>query len=151
MAYFTYKFSTNEPVSESNNNTNEVVNSNEESSVTNDSDVDDQVNFNFRQIGYYKSDENHRVFTYLFQSTNEINLNNISTEIWDAIEQHGLNQMNTSGRNTQSFYYVRRENIPDVTLSNNFEIAINRAYDNNPIAVVYIQFDGQTGISKFPD
>ena len=105
--------------------------------------------FKFEQIGYFKKDQ-QRVFTFYINSTEIIDKNNVPEGLWRDIETHGKKQMNTQGKNTQSFYYLSHTKAPDVTQMKTYEGAIDRASENEPIALVYIMFNGDNGIVKNP-
>lgn len=105
----------------------------------------------FEQIGYYKGNSKNRVFTFYINSTKTISRDNIPIGLWNAIEEHGLKQMNTIGKTTQSFYYLTKQKAPDVTMYKTYDAAMNKAYDQAPVAVVYTQFNGEKGLLKKPE
>lgn len=111
--------------------------------------VTETLSIEFEQIGYFKNDQ-QRVFTFYINSTEIIDKNNIPEKLWSVIEEHGKKQMNTQGKNTQSFYYLSRTNAPDVTNMKTYEGAIDKASLNEPLALVYIMFNGDKGIIKKP-
>lgn len=110
----------------------------------------DDIKYEFEQVGYFKGSNNTRVYTFEIKTDENIIMGSVPNELWQLIETHGSNRMNTSGRNTQSFYYLSGTNIPDVTLSSDFDMAYEKAYEVQPLALVYIQFNGQKGLAKHP-
>jgi len=105
-----------------------------------DSDIA-SIETEFEQIGYYKGDLKNRVFTFYINSTKTISRDSIPVGLWNAIEEHGLKQMHTTGKNTQSFYYLTKQKAPNVTIYKTYDAAMNKAYDQTPVAVVYTQFN----------
>ena len=103
----------------------------------------------FEQVGYFKNDQ-QRVFTYFIDSPTRIDKDSVPEELWNAIEKHGKSQMNTKGKNTQSFYYLSRINTPDVTTLRTYDIALDKANLSDPLAIVYIMFNGDKGIVRNP-
>jgi len=104
--------------------------------------------YSFEQIGYYKSDSRFRVFTFYIKTQEKINKDSIPEDMWSAIREHGKNQMHTEGTQTQSFYYLSKENTPDVTLLKSYKSAINTAYNQKPLAVVSIDITGVNFVKK---
>lgn len=111
--------------------------------------VTDTMSIEFEQIGYFKDDQ-QRVFTFYINSTEKIDKNNVPEKLWSVIEGHGKQQMNTQGKNTQSFYYLSRTNTPDVTNMKTYVRAIDKAYLNESLSLVYIMFNGEKGIIRNP-
>ena len=98
--------------------------------------------YSFEQIGYYKADNKMRAFTFLINTSEKLNKDSIPDELWTTIQNHGNNMMHTQGRQTQSFYYLSREQTPDVTMVNSYDAAINAAYNKKPLAVVSQDISG---------
>ena len=94
------------------------------------------ANQDFKQVGYYKGAERHRIFTF-----------NSETLDINAIKEHGASQMNTSGRITWSFYY--RGNAPDITLLT-FDGAYDRCLLRKPVAKVGILMNGKVVLVENP-
>ncbi|MDZ7846932.1 MAG: hypothetical protein U5L96_09245 [Owenweeksia sp.] len=110
----------------------------------------DRSSVDFEQIGYWKGESKQRMFTFSIESTEQINSGSIPEELWSAIQEHGQKQMNTSGRNTMSYYYLNKQNTPDITTYSTYDGAYEKAMCAKPIAEVYIQFNGEKGINKNP-
>lgn len=107
--------------------------------------------YNFDQIGYYKSENNLRVFTFYINTQEQLSKDSIPEELWTLINEHGRNRMHTQGVQTQSFYFLDKKKAPDVTMYPSFDKALNKAYDNKPLAVVYIDNYGKKGLIQNPD
>lgn len=115
------------------------------SSVKNSKD-----NLTFEQIGYFKNSNKLRYFTFYVKSDSLINPNSINQNVFDEIEKHGSKQTNTSGEITASFYYLNKEQTPDITLLSAQE-ANDLAHNKKPIAAVWIMPNGQINFIKNPE
>jgi hypothetical protein len=107
--------------------------------------------FEFEQIGYFKSDNNNRVFTFYINTWRDLDIDSIPEQLWEAIKVHGNRLMHTSGVQTHSYYYTRKVNTPDITLAGSFVNAVDKCYEKKPIALVLIGVDGKSGFIKYPD
>ncbi|MDO9512071.1 MAG: hypothetical protein Q7J34_09950 [Bacteroidales bacterium] len=108
------------------------------------------VNLNFEQVGYYKGDNNLRYFTFYVESSESLNANSISEDIFEALKKHGSKQMNTPGQVTASFYYIDRSATPDIT-SLTAQRANDIAHERKPIASVWIMPKGTINLIKNPE
>jgi hypothetical protein len=104
--------------------------------------VTDKLSIEFEQIGYFKMN-NNRVFTYNIKTTEKVDKENAPKEFWDAVKKHGESQMNTSGKLTNSYYYLNDKKAPNITNMNDFFAANEKANDFSPVAVVYINPSGE--------
>lgn len=104
-------------------------------------------NLTFEQIGYFKNDSKLRYFTFWVKSDSLINPNSISEKIYNKIKEHGSKQMNTSGKITASFYYLNKEQTPDITLLS-AQKANDLAHNKKPIVAVWQMPNGQVNLIK---
>ncbi len=104
----------------------------------------------FEQIGYYKNDSKLRYFTFWVKSNSVINPNSISEKIYNEIKEHGSKQMNTSGKITASFYYLTKEQAPDITLLS-AQKANDLAHNKKPIVAIWKMPNGQVNLIKNPE
>ncbi|NOX47150.1 MAG: hypothetical protein GXO89_09260 [Chlorobi bacterium] len=56
------------------------------------------INLNFEQIGYYKGENKLRYFTFYVNSSETLNPDSITEDVFEALKKHGSKQMNTSGQ-----------------------------------------------------
>lgn len=111
----------------------------------------DSTSNDFEEIGYWKGNNKHRIFTFYIKSAENIQRDSIPKELWTAIKGHGEKRMNTSGKNTLSYYYLNKQNTPDVSSYKTYDGAYEKAMCANPIAEVFIQFNGEKGLIKNPE
>lgn len=104
----------------------------------------------FEQIGYYKNVSKLRYFTFWVKSNSVINPNSISEKIYNEIKEHGSKQMNTSGKITASFYYLVKEQAPDITLLS-AQKANDLAHNKKPIVAIWQMPNGQVNLIKNPE
>lgn len=103
--------------------------------------------FKVEQIGYFK-ENNMRVFTYVISSEQNINRNNVPQELIDLMKKTGGSDMHTIGKITQTFFYI--DKAPDITLIKTYPNAINKAFDNKPLAIYAKNMDGKISFDLNP-
>jgi hypothetical protein len=108
------------------------------------------INIKFEQIGYFKADNKLRYFTFYVNSSEELRRDSVPQEVIDEIKEHGSNQMNTSGMATASFYYLIKEDAPNIT-GLDAQTANDIAHERNPIASVWIMPNGQVNFINNPE
>lgn len=104
----------------------------------------------FDQIGYHKSDNNLRYFTFYVYRADMGKIDTDSEEFFNKLKQHGSSQPHTEGRVTTSFYYLDKNKTPDITQLNS-QAANDLAHERDPIAAVWIQVDGEVNLIKNPE
>jgi hypothetical protein len=104
----------------------------------------------FEQIGYFKNDNKLRYFTFWINSNNQINPSSISEKSYNEIKEHGSKQTNTSGKITASFYYLDKEQTPDITMLS-AQDANDLAHKKKPIVAVWKMPNGQINLIKNPE
>jgi len=104
----------------------------------------------FEQIGYFKGDNNLRYFTFWVDSDSVINPDSIPSNILSELKTHGRKQMNTKGQVTASFYYLYKDQVPDITLLT-AQAANDIAHERKPIASVWIMPTGRVNIIENPE
>jgi hypothetical protein len=102
----------------------------------------------FEQIGYFKSQDRLRYFTFYVEVPEQPDYIH-SENFYNEIKKHGAGQMYTDGKTTASFYYLDKKSTPDITLLN-AQQANNIAHENNPIASVWIHPTGKINLIKNP-
>jgi len=102
---------------------------------------------NFKRIGYMKVNK-LRYFTFNISTKIKFNREKIPNNIKNAIKKHGSKQMNTIGKITASFYYLK--GAPDVTLLTPMK-ANNLAHDKKPIISVWVMPNGQVNVFENPE
>ncbi len=108
------------------------------------------INLNFEQIGYYKGENKLRYFTFYVNSSETLNPDSISEDVFEALKKHGSKQMNTSGQITASFYYIDKSSVPDITTLD-AQKANDIAHERKPIASVWIMPTGQINLIYNPE
>jgi hypothetical protein len=108
------------------------------------------INLDFEQVGYYKGDNKLRYFTFYVKSSESLNRDSLSEDVFEALKKHGSKQMNTSGQITASFYYLDRNSVPDIT-NLDAQGANDLAHDRKPIAAIWIMPTGQINLIKNPE
>ena len=83
-------------------------------------------------------------------SDSAINPDSISPNTTNEIKKHGSNRMNTAGEVTASFYYLDRNQVPDIPLLN-AQTANDIAHERKPIASVWIMPTGQINLIEKPE
>lgn len=119
------------------------------------SDKDEQkaasgTNLDFERIGYYKGNNNLRYFTFYVKSSESLNRDSLSEDVFEELKKHGSKQSNTSGQITASFYYIDRNSVPDIT-NLDPQGANDLAHNRKPIAAIWIMPTGQINLIKNPE
>jgi hypothetical protein len=104
---------------------------------------------NFDQVGYFKSENKLRYFTFQIKDPIGSTQTNISSALRAEIESHGKMQMNTSGHITASFYYLSPNNAPDIT-NLSAQQANDTAHAHKPIIAVWIMPTGKINVITNP-
>ena len=79
-----------------------------------------------------------------------INPDSVPSNILNEIKQLGSLRMNTDGRVTASFYYLDRNQVPDITLLN-AQAANDIAHERKPIASVWVMPTGRVDLIENPE
>lgn len=108
------------------------------------------TNLNFEQVGYYKGENKLRYFTFYIKSSESLNRDSLSEDIFEELKKHGSKQMNTSGQITASFYYLDRNSAPDIT-NLDAQRANDLAHNSKPVAAIWIMPSGQINLIKNPE
>ncbi len=115
-----------------------IGNLNQNKDDTKENDIAQNESVSFDQVGYYKNEENYlRYKTFYINTSITIDRNNISDELLLLIEEHGSKQMHTDDAVTASFYYINKEDVPDITLMT-AQQSNDIAHENNPLVTVWI-------------
>jgi hypothetical protein len=104
----------------------------------------------FEQIGYLKTESKLRYFTFYINVEDSIARDSIPQYLKNAIREDGSAQMNTDGCVTASFYYLDKNQAPDITYLSPDQ-ANTIAHERTPLASVWIMPNGQVNLIENPE
>ncbi len=107
-----------------------------------------ELGLEFEQIGYSFRRNNDRYFTFHIKSPRKL-ANEDMSKFLEIVKEHGSKRRHTKGASTASFYYMKRENTPDITKMWASR-ATKKAHENKPIASVWINKEGECTLIKNP-
>ena len=99
----------------------------------------------FDKVGYFKSPNKLRYYT-IHLKTSETD---VSQVLKDAVLEHGKKLMNTAGQTTVGFYYLQRENTPDIT-NLSASKANEVAHNHKPLFTVWNYGNGNVMLLENP-
>ena len=102
---------------------------------TSTEEVEEKLYVEIEDIGYFKSADKFRCFTFSVENT----LNMDTADIISQLKSHAKKQYHTSGASTAVFYYKRKGgvNLPNPTLQSSYFDALNYCIDKNPFLHSY--------------
>lgn len=104
----------------------------------------------FEQIGYFKSPDKLRYYTFYLDTDLDIENEDQYSELKTIVEKHGSELMNTSGKVTVGFYYTNKSNTPDIT-NYSAERANELAHEKKPLFSVWNYGNGQIKLIEKPE
>jgi hypothetical protein len=120
---------------------------------------DSEYTLKFTEVGYYKDKSKLRYYTvYIdFLSSNHnskkpltIDRDSLPDYLLNQIKEHGSKKMHTDNSVTATFYYLNKENTPDITNSRNQTIANEIAHDHKPLVAVWKFSKDKINVIKNP-
>lgn len=114
------------------------------------SDNSETEKVKFEQVGYFKSPDNLRYYTFYVKTDLDNNNEVEYSELKKIVEKHGSELMNTSGKVTVGFYYDDKINTPNIT-NYSAERANEVAHEMKPMFAVWNYGNGQIKLIENPE